>query len=263
MKNDSRPKIGLALGAGSARGLAHIGVLQELEKLNIPIDYIAGTSMGALVGSLYSVGIDPEMISKLALNLSSGSWTDWSIPKKGLIAGDKIEQMLKILTKGKSFDQTNIPFKVVATDITNGDCVVIDEGPIYKGVRASISIPGIFKPVEYLNRVLVDGAVVERVPISIVKKMGADIVIAVDVTSFKKDAQVNNIFSVLMQTFGIMEDQLLRYKIIDYDVIIKPNVAEIDSMQFDKVEEGVVAGKKAVQEKADEILKLLDGGGKA
>ncbi|WP_350344905.1 patatin-like phospholipase family protein [Proteinivorax tanatarense] len=261
MENSKRPKVGLALGAGSARGLAHIGVLKELEALNVPIDYIAGTSMGALVGSFYSVGIKPEMISKLALNLSSGSWTDWSIPKKGLIAGDKIQEMLKILTKSKTFEQTDIPFKAVATDINNGDCVVIDKGPIHQGVRASISIPGIFNPVEYQGRLLVDGAVVERVPISVVKQMGADIVIAVDVTSYKKDAKVNNILSVLMQTFDIMENQLLKYKIIDYDIIIKPNVADIEGMQFDRVEEGVLAGQKAVQDKKDEILKVLKGGG--
>ncbi len=256
----NRPTIGLALGAGSARGLAHIGVLKILQKNNIPIDYIAGTSMGSLVASLFAVGISPDMIEKLAINLSSSSWVDLTLPKKGLIAGDRIEEMLRLLTKGCNFEDCKIPLKVVATDIQNGEKVIFDKGPIYKGVRASISIPGIFKPVEYENRLLVDGAVVDRLPAALVKEMGADIVIAVDVNSFKPSINVNNIFDVILQTFDIMEREVLKYRKIDADIILKPDVTEIGSMQFNKVHEGVLAGEESMNKEINKLREILEMG---
>lgn len=257
---EKRPRIGLALGAGAARGLAHIGVLKILEKHNIPVDYVAGTSMGALIGGLYSVGISPLMIEKLANNLSNSSWVDLTIPKKGLISGERIEEMLRLLTKGCNIEDSKTPIKVVATDIENGKRVVIDKGPLYKGIRASISIPGIFKPVEYLNKLLVDGALVDRVPAEVVRDMGADIVIAVDVNSFKPAINVNNIFDILLQTFDIMEKEVLKLRSVDADVVIKPDVSEIGSMQFTKVTEGVLAGEDAMESQIHSLKDLLGMG---
>lgn len=254
---EDRPRVGIALGAGAARGLAHIGVLRILKENNIPIDYIAGTSMGALIGSLFAVGISPNMIEKLATNLSNSSWVDLTLPRKGLIAGERIEEMLRLLTRGCNIEETKIPLKLVATDIKNGERVIMDQGPLYKAIRASISIPGIFKPVEYLNRLLVDGALVDRVPASIVREMGADLVIAVDVNTFKPTIDVHNIFDILLQTFDIMERELVKYKKIDADILIQPEVVDIGAMQFSKVDEGVMAGEEACKKVLSKIKEKL------
>lgn len=253
-------KVGLALGAGSARGLAHIGVLKVLEKHNIKVDYIAGTSIGALVGSLYAVGIPANMLEKLAHNLSTSSWVDLTIPRKGLVSGERVQEVIRLLTKGCTFEECRIPLKVVATDIENGEKVIIDTGPIYKGVRASISIPGIFTPVEYLNKLLVDGAVTDRIPSSIVREMGADIVIAVDVNTFKPAINVNNIFDVLLQTFDIMEREVLKFRSVDADVLVKPDVKEIGSLQFTKVSEGIFAGVEAMEREIEKVKCLIEMG---
>lgn len=255
-----RPKIGLALGAGAARGLAHIGVIKTLEDNKIPIDYIAGTSMGALIGGLYSVGISPTMLKKLAHNLSGSSWVDLAIPKKGLISGDRIEEMLRLLTRGCNMEDCKTPFKVVATDIEKGERVIIDNGPLYKGIRASISIPGIFKPVEYLDKLLVDGALVDRIPANVVREMGAEVVIAVDVNSFKPIININNIFDVILQTFDIMDKEVLRLRTVDAEIIVRPDVSEIGSMQFTKVTEGVTAGEEAMRPQIKYIKELLGMG---
>ena len=255
-----KKKIGLALGAGSARGLAHIGVLKVLEKHNINLDYIAGTSIGALVGSLYAVGISPTMLEKLAFNLSTSSWVDLTLPKKGLVSGDRIQEMIRLLTKGCTFEECKLPLKVVATDINKGERVIIDKGPIYKAVRASISIPGIFTPVEYLDKLLVDGAVTDRIPSSTVREMGADIVIAVDVYSFRPTINVNNIFDVLLQSFDVMEREVMKYRTLDADIVVKPDVKDIGSMQFSKVTEGILVGEQAMELEIGKLKALLEMG---
>ncbi|MBU4509868.1 patatin-like phospholipase family protein, partial [bacterium] len=176
-------KIGLALGGGSARGFAHIGVIQVLQAYGIPIDIIAGTSIGSLVGSLYAAGDSIENMEKAVLLLNKRkmlSLMDFTIPRSGLIRGNKIENMLIDWgLEDKTFDELNIPFAAVATDIESGERVILHQGKVADAVRASISIPGIFIPVKYDDRYLVDGGVVDPVPVDLAKKMGADIVIAV------------------------------------------------------------------------------------
>ena len=176
-------KIGLALGGGSARGLAHIGVIQVLQAYGIPIDIIAGTSIGSLVGSLYAAGDSIENMEKAVLLLNKRkmlSLMDFTIPRSGLIRGNRIEKMLIDWgLEDKTFDELNIPFAAVATDIESGERVILHQGKVADAVRASISIPGIFIPVKYDDRYLVDGGVVDPVPVDLAKKMGADIIIAV------------------------------------------------------------------------------------
>lgn len=176
-------KFGLALGSGSARGMAHIGVIQVLEAYHIPIDMIAGTSIGAVVGSVYATGASAGKMKKAALAMKQrGSFTvfDPTIPFSGLISGNRAEEILnKIALQDKTFDDLKIPFAAVATDIKTGAKVILNQGSVIKAVRASISIPGIFNPVKYQDCYLVDGGVVDPVPVDVVQKMGADIIIAV------------------------------------------------------------------------------------
>ena len=166
-------KFGLALGGGSARGLAHVGVIQVLEAYGIPIDMIAGTSIGSVIGSLYASGASIEQLEKAALSMKrskSLSLLDLALPHSGFIKGDRAEKILKtIALKNKTFDDLNIPFAAVATIIENGTEVVINQGKVIDAVRASISIPGIFTPVKYRNYYLVDGGLVNPVPVDVTR----------------------------------------------------------------------------------------------
>ncbi|MBU4227075.1 patatin-like phospholipase family protein [bacterium] len=189
-------KIGLALGGGSARGLAHVGVILALEAYNIPIDIIAGTSIGSVIGGLYASGATIRQLEEVALSIKKSKTLfliDPVFPHSGLISGDRIEKMLnQFAIKDKTFDDLSIPFAAVATEIENGAEVIINQGKVIDAVRASISIPGIFTPVKYQDYYLVDGGVVNPVPVDVVQMMGADIIIAVSL------AKINPYTAVLM-----------------------------------------------------------------
>jgi len=180
-------KFGLALGSGSSRGMAHIGVIQVLEAYHIPIDMIAGTSIGSVIGSVYATGASVNQMKEAALSIMEGSkavsFLDPTFPYSGLLSGNRAEVILnKIALQDKNFCDLRIPFAAVATDIKTGAKVILNQGSVMKAVRASISIPGIFTPVKYQDYYLVDGGVVDPVPVDIIQKMGADIIIAVSLT---------------------------------------------------------------------------------
>ncbi len=253
-----RPKIGLALGSGGARGFAHIGVIKVLEEANIPIDYIAGSSMGALVGAFYGVGYSPEHMAKMAIHFQRKYYLDFTVPKMGFITGDKVKQLIKILTKNKKIEQLTPNLTIVATDLLSGEKVVFKEGDIATAVRASISIPGIFVPAKIGDRLLVDGAVVDRVPVSEVKKMDADIVIAVDVSYFEVEPEINSIFDVIMQSMDIMEREMIRFREIESDIMIKPMIHQYSSTAFKNIETIIQHGEDAARSKLTEIQQLLN-----
>ena len=189
-------KFGLALGGGSARGLAHVGVILALEAYNIPIDIIAGTSIGSVVGSLYAAGASIDQLEEAALSMKKSTTLfliDLTLPHSGLISGKRIEEMLNNLAlEDRTFDDLKIPFAAVATDVESGAEVILNQGKVIDAVRASIAIPGIFTPVKYQNYYLVDGGVVDPVPVDVVQKMGADIIIAVSL------ARINPYTTILM-----------------------------------------------------------------
>jgi len=175
-------KIGLALGGGFARGFAHIGVLKELKKNNIPIHYIAGTSAGAIIGAAYACGFEPEEIEGMALSIDYLGLFDFTVPDQGLILSTNIEKFLGYFTKDKNFNQTRIPLSIVATNLDTGGRVVFNKGNIVEAVMASISVPGVFPPVRKGKYRYVDGGVTDPVPVDLVKEMGADIIIGVDLS---------------------------------------------------------------------------------
>lgn len=252
-----RPTVGLALGSGGARGLAHIGVLKVLEEANIPVHYIAGCSMGALIGTLFGCGYTSADMEKMALNFHRNYFLDFTIPKMGLISGDKIKQLIKVLSKGKRIEDLNPKMVMVATDLLKGEKVVFSKGDIPDAVRSSISIPGIFVPEKVNGRLLVDGAVLDRVPVKEVKKMGADITIAVDVSYFDSEPQIDSIFDVIMQSMDIMERELIRQHEIKSDIIIKPIIQNYSSTSFKNIEEIIQHGENEARKKITEINKLL------
>ena len=239
-----KKKIGLALGGGSARGFAHIGVLKILERENIPIDLIAGTSMGAVVGALYCAGIKINMLEGLSRQLRRSLWMDWTFPRMGLASGDKLKQLITLLTKGIAIEKMPKKFAAVAADLCKGRKVVLQEGPAARAVRASAAIPGVFCPVEDGISGLVDGAVVERVPVATARELGADIVIAVDVGAYPATQRPQHIFDVITQSLDIMQRDLSRHALKTADVVIAPQLQEILPGHYYKAAEAISAGEK-------------------
>jgi len=251
-------KIGLALGAGGAKGLAHIGVLQVLREAEIPIHLLAGASIGAVIGASFAAGADPSLMAKLAVNLNQSFFIDVSLPKLGLLKGDKVTEIIRLLAHNKTFAQLDIPLAVVATDIERGQRVVIKEGDVATAVRASASIPGIFKPVRYNDCLLVDGAVMERLPVTVLKEMGADYIIGVDVKSWAAERlEVNNIYEVIMQSIEVLENEVCRKYLELADFLICPNVSKIGTLEFSKAEECIAIGRQAALAKVEDLKKTL------
>jgi len=252
-----KKRLGIALGGGSARGIAHVGVLKVLEEAGIEIDLIAGTSMGSLIGALYASGIKLSVIEKLAIRIQRKTWMDLTLPRFGLIAGEKLEEIVDILMKRRDFDQLGKPFACVATDVATGERVVLREGRVSRAVRASCAIPGIFKPVEIGGRTLVDGGVVYLVPAEVARQMGADFVLAVDVSVHLQQHGIRHIFDVITQCMDIMTKELQRYRTQEADFIIKPPMRDIAPSQFELAEEAIAIGEKAARESLPQLLQAL------
>ncbi|OLO40778.1 esterase [Alkalihalophilus pseudofirmus] len=253
-----RPKIGLALGSGGARGFAHIGVLKVLEDAKVPIDVIAGSSMGSLVGVLYGAGQSTDHLERFAKLFRRKYYLDFIVPKMGFVAGKKVKELIHILAKGKNLEDLSPPVSVVATDLLKGERVVFNNGPAAPAVRASISIPGIFVPEKLNGRLLVDGGVIDRVPVSVVREMGADITIAVDVSFFQDEPPISSIYDVILQTMDIMEREMVRYREIDTDVIIRPMIKQASSIAFTNVEEYIKLGEEEAKKHLDDIHEQID-----
>ncbi len=241
------PTIGLALGSGGARGFAHLGALKVLQEENIPVSLLAGCSMGALVGSLYAVGHEMESMYKIAKAFQRKYYLDFTVPKMGFISGNRVKQLIHMFSKGQNIEDLAIPFAVIATDIETAEKVVFTKGPIADAVRASISIPGIFVPVELDGRLLVDGGVVDRVPASVVKEMGADIVVAIDVSYVKTNEGIDSIFDVILQTIDIMQNELVKKSELEADVMVRPPVAHYSSRAFTNIEEIIQIGEEEMR----------------
>ncbi len=261
MTHKKKPKVGLALGSGGARGFAHIGVLKVFGEHGIPIDLMAGSSMGSLIAALYANNIEPHMMEKLAMHLKRKHWLDIIVPNLGFVAGQKIKELIRLLTHGKNIEDLSKPLAVVATDIETGERVVFREGPVDQAVRASISIPGIFVPERVGDRLLVDGGVIDRVPITVTKEMGADIVIAVDVAHFDVKMKVGSIFDVIAQTIDVMEREILRHRMLSADLVIRPEVGHYSSIAYSGIQEIIAEGEKAALEHVDRVKELIENWG--
>lgn len=196
-------KIGLSLGGGSLRGVAHIGVLQEFEDKGVTIDYLAGTSSGALIAGLYAAGISPNNMISLIHDLEWKRYIDVKFPTLALIKGKKIYKDLIRLTEGKHFKDLDIPLSVVCIDLTEGCLKVINTGEVAKAIRASIAIPGIFHPVKYNDHIYVDGYILNNNPADVVKNMGADYVVAVKVKGLVDNEPVKGIITSLKKYMNI------------------------------------------------------------
>lgn len=247
------PKIGLALGSGGARGFAHVGVIKVLKEADIPIHMIAGSSMGALVASFFAANSDIDRLYKLAQVFKRKYYLDFTVPKMGFISGKRVKEFIRVFTYNKSLEDLDIPIAVVATDIKTGEKVVFQTGPTAEAVRASISIPGIFVPERIGSRLLVDGGVIDRIPVSVVKDMGADIVIAVDVSHVKKEVEITSIYDVIMQSLDILQMELVESRKLSSDVMIRPHVEHFNAKSFTNIHEIISIGEEEARAKTDQI----------
>lgn len=250
--------ITLALSSGGARGFSHIGVLKSLERHHIPVLGIAGSSMGSLVGALYATGYSAEMLERLASSLRRNQWLDFSISKMGLVRGQKLLALLQVLTRGRQFTEATVPLKLVAVDIQRGEEVVLDNGSIAEAVRASTSIPGIFSPFPIGGRLLVDGGVLNRVPVELARQLADAPVVAVD-AGIDMAADVKSVFDILFQAFDIMAREVRSYKPVAADVLIEPRLPNARSTQFTGITEFIRAGEEACESQVGDILRKLEG----
>lgn len=252
------PKIGLALGSGGLRGLAHVGVLRVLEAERIPLHCVAGCSIGSLIGALYCAGHTSETILKLAKHLKRRHWFDFVLPKMGLFSGERTLETLRLLTKRLTFEALEVPLAVVATDLNAGECVTFASGAVCEAVRASISVPGIFVPYEKEGRLLVDGAVLNPVPVEAAQALGADIVIAVDLSYAQTVFRMQNMLDVMFKSIDIMQQTIMKdWRSQENVVVLRPQVAHIAPSSFDHMDECVALGEESARQMLPAIRKLL------
>ena len=239
------PRIGLALGGGAARGFAHIGVLQVLEEQGIKPDLIVGTSAGSLVATLYASGKTPTELGNLAMAMDESSITDWMFPGRSLLKGEALAKYVSGLTGGTQIENLKLPLGIVATDLNSGQPFFIRKGDPGIAVRASSCVPGVFAPVKIGAREYVDGGLVSPVPVHYAQQMGADIVIAVDISSIPEGQPTKGAIDILMQTFNIMGHTISQYELKDADVVMRPKLAGIGSTDFSQRRLSILAGREA------------------
>lgn len=256
-EHGSSGEIALALGSGGTRGFAHIGVLEVLEQEGISVRAIAGSSIGALIGSIYATGAPVDRMRRLASELPLGQWVDLTVPRMGFIAGERLHRLIRLLTKNRAFEDTTIPLAVVATDVEQGERVVFTTGPIHDAVRASVAIPGILVPHRANGRLLVDGGVVDRVPIQAARDLYPGFVVAVDVGLFERLPEVKNVLDVIVQSFDIMQRELFRSRVLDADFVVRPRLEFMSSTGFGGVKEAIEAGREAMREAMPGLLQAL------
>jgi NTE family protein len=253
------PKVALVLGGGAARGFAHVGVIRVLEQEKIPIHLIVGTSVGSLIGALYADKGNSFDLEVMAFKLEKEDLFDFSVfaSTTGPIKGDRLEQFVKERVSRERIEDLPVPFAAVATNLNTGKPVVLTRGSIARAVRASSSIPGVFTPVQYFDMTLVDGGVVDNVPVDVARTMGADLVIAVNIGKEVVNNNTANIIDITLQAVNIMANEISVFKMRDADVLIEPDVGSVKMMDFSMKESLMRAGIEAAQNAIPEIREKI------
>jgi NTE family protein len=252
-----RPKVGLALGGGFARGIAHIGVLRVLEENEIPIDCIAGTSVGALIAATYASGTPLDEMERQGFATRFSDFGRWTVSRMGMASNERLEHFLHKFTPAEFFSQMKIPLSIVATDLTTGESVHFTTGEIGPALRASCAYPGLFLPVEYRGRILVDGFLTETVPAEAARDMGADIVIGVHLEPGLLRSAPRNTIEVISRSFSIIQTAASQLWHSDVDVLIEPEVHHILWDEFVKTPQLVAAGEAATRAAIPKIRAAL------
>lgn len=267
MAKKTRPKIGLALGSGGSRGLAHIGIIEILENNNIPIDYIAGSSAGAVIGGIYAATKNIEIARQL---ISSNTWgkvfdflTDFSGFDGGIIRGDKMSNFLKKNLTIRDFKELLIPFSALATNIESGETEILNKGDFFSALQASFSIPLLFKPIRREGKLLVDGGLSQPVPVQAVRQMGADIVIGVNLDHYLHQPQKYKTVHIPMLVGPLLD--IARYHLAEKDtrlsdIIVAPRLHDSSLLGIENFLDGkkiIAEGTRAMQEKIEDVKKII------
>jgi NTE family protein len=256
-----KPVIGLALGAGAARGFAHVGVIKALESQGIRPDIVVGSSAGSVIAALLASGASGNELNRLALNLDEATIADWGLPFAGrfggLIKGDALQNMVNREVQNKSIEQMRIPLGIVATDLQSGKGILFRSGNTGLAVRASCSVPGVFQPAVISGKEYVDGGLVAPVPVSYARQMGATLVIAVNISSEPVHQDASGTLGVLQQTISIMQRSINQYELKSADVIIQPHLLQMGGSDFRSRNAAILAGEVAAQEQIALIKEKL------
>ncbi len=239
------PRIGLALGGGAARGFAHIGVIEVLEDNGMKPALVVGTSAGSLVAALYAAGRSARTLAALAVSMDESAITDWAFPGRGLIRGEALARYVREQTGGRLIEQLPMPLGIVATDLDSGQAVLFQRGDPGSAVRASSAVPAVFQPVRIGGREYVDGGLVSPVPVRFARQMGAELVIAVDISASPEGAATGDAFHMLLQTFAIMGRSISRLELREADVVLRPQLPGVSGADFGARRKAIAAGRVA------------------
>jgi len=251
------PKIALVLGGGGTRGFAHIGVIKVLEAQGIEPDIIVGTSVGSVIGSLYAYGYNGFELQQLAIQMESQSVIDWTWPSRGVFKGEALQRFVNTAVKQTPIEKLKRTFAAVATDLSTGQMAVFRTGNTGQAVRASSAVPGIFQPVVIGGKSYVDGGLVSPVPVSVARALGADFVIAVDISNKPRNNHTSSTVDVLMQTFDIMSQTINHYELSQADIVIRPRTQDIGVSNLDGRHLAVLEGEQAATAMMPEIKAKL------
>ena len=251
--------LGLALGSGAARGFAHVGVIQVLEEAGIQPELVVGTSAGSLVAALYASGKNAGQLQRVAETMEEAEITDWMMPilNRGALRGEALARYVNTQVGGRLIEQMKIPLGIVATDLNSGEPVLFRRGNTGSAVRASSSVPAVFQPVRIGTREYVDGGLVAPVPVRQAREMGANFVIAVDISSDPQSNPASVTFDILMQTFTIMGKSLNNLLLKDADLVVRPSLSGVKSADFAARRKSIEAGREAMLKQLPRLKELL------
>jgi NTE family protein len=238
-----RPRIGLALGGGAARGFAHIGVIQALEESGFAPDLVVGTSAGSLVAALFASGKTGRELAAIADAMDETAFADWSYPGRGLIRGEALAKFVRDKTNRRDIEQMKIPLGIAATDLDSGEGILFRRGDTGTAVRASSAVPAVFQPVRIGLREYVDGGLSAPIPVHHARQMGAELVIAVDISALPEGNPTGDAARMLLQTFAIMGKSLKTYELRDADVVLQPKLAGVSGADFTTRRQSIQAGR--------------------
>jgi NTE family protein len=258
-----KPVVGLVLGAGAARGFAHVGVIKALEAQGVRPDIVVGSSAGSVIAALLASGLTGNDMNRLALNLDEATIADWGLPFAGrfggLIKGDALQNMVNREVQNKTIEQMRIPLGIVATDLQSGKGVLFRTGNTGLAVRASCSVPGVFQPAVISGKEYVDGGLVAPVPVSYARQMGATLIIAVNISSEPVHQDASGTLGVLQQTISIMQRSINQYELKSADIVIQPQLKQMSGGDFKSRNAAILAGEAATQEQMALIKEKLKG----
>lgn len=242
------PRIGLALGGGAAKGFAHVGVIAVLEEAGLRPDYVVGTSAGSLVAALYASGKSSAELQKTAMSMEEAAITDWMLPLvgRGVFRGDALGRFVNESVGGRLIEDMRIPLGVVATDLGSGQAVLFQRGDTGTAVRASSAVPAVFVPVKINGRDYVDGGLVAPVPVRYARQMGAELVIAVDISTAPEDSPTKDTLQILLQTFSIMGKSINQHELREADIVVRPSLVGLKSADFSARQRAIDAGRVAM-----------------